>query len=275
MHWQNLNEKYNPDGTMTEGPAWRHGRAWFGPLRIEWVIPDFALSLHFEVDPDEGEIRLGFGLLFLSLYFGVGSVPRWIFDWTLPKKACVASWEDPPRTFYLHEPRQIWLHWYNWSFSWHFWDHPNEWNCKNSKWRVGWFDVKDFVLGQMDHNFEILSKPKSILVPMPEGCYPGKLHIERRTWTRRRWPWMPCKIVRVSRCIEMEGCIPFSGKGTTSYNCGEDGICATGFDVDSDEKAICLFAASALETRRKRGDDFGYRKNVVMAQAEDSGGETR
>ena len=129
---------------------------------------------------------------------------------------------------------------------------------KLPKWRDCSFSINPAdLLGRTRCARTLVEPEHAVLISMPEGDYAALLKVERMTWTRKLWPWRPLKRERTYRDITVPDCIPFSGKGENSWDCGEDGLCATGFDVEqarTDEAACALYAASVLETRRKRHD---------------------
>ena len=267
MHHQNLNEKWD-NGVMTMGSAIINGRAWFKIWRsfcIEWVCFKWeGLRFSFDTNWSEGEVTFGLSLLFFTLYLVISGIKFATFMRFLPHREVDLSWKKPPTKEIWPDDREICIYTHDWALWWSLWNPTHEWSSKTPRWRHGSFHLKDFLLGQMKHNPEILEGPKDILIPMPEGCYPGKLKVERRTWTRPRWPWWPLKIVRVSRDIEVEQGIPYSGKGENSWDCGEDGLCGAAFAVETDEEAIGRFAGSVMKTRKRRGDKPDYGKGATL-----------
>lgn len=84
---------------------------------------------------------------------------------------------------------------------------------------------------------------------MPEGCYPATVKIEERTWKRPRW----FRKTRVDAYVDIPDGIPHEGKGTASWNCGEDGLFGCGCEGDSIEKAVGHTVATVLDYRRRYG----------------------
>ena len=56
-------------------------------------------------------------------------------------------------------------------------------------------------------------------------------------------------------CLHLTGNrrVPFPGKGTMSYNCGEDGLYGTAFAVETPEEACAKFHDRVVEYRKKYG----------------------
>ena len=87
----------------------------------------------------------------------------------------------------------------------------------NYKWQTLSFDWKDFLLGNLKTKKRTLLK-EDVLVPLPEKEYAAKCHIYEIVQSRKRW--FSKKYIRGE--IECKEGIPVPGKGTESYNCGED-----------------------------------------------------
>lgn len=89
--------------------------------------------------------------------------------------------------------------------------------------------------------------PEPVLVPLPEGNYPGKMRREERVWKRPRWPWPSMK--RTDYWIDMDIAPPVPGKGENSYDCDDDGVYATGGRSPHD--AIANVTRAALRDRER------------------------
>lgn len=231
FHWQNLNEK---KGGKT-GSILRHGRAWLGlgryyrpTLRWEWRIPTthFHLGVSFG-EPYENTVQftLACGLFALWVTFeGRG------WSWLPTDRRCELSFHD----------KALWIH--PWSRTW-------EWNRNDSWWVRGLtIHFDDLLLGRHKHASRTLST-HDVLIPMPEGCYPATVKIEEHTWKRPRW----FRKTRVDAWVDISTGIPHEGKGTASWNCGEDGLWGCGCTGASVEKAIGHVVATVLEYRRRYG----------------------
>ena len=55
--------------------------------------------------------------------------------------------------------------------------------------------------------------------------------------------------------VRCEVGIPFPGKGTMAYNCGDDGLFGTAFDVETPEEACAKYRDVVLEYRRRYGSE--------------------
>lgn len=119
------------------------------------------------------------------------------------------------------------------------------------------FNPVDFLLGRQRCSEEIIGT-EEVEIPMPERTYNGVAKLEVRTWKRPRWPW---PIVRRSVWIDVEGGIPFPGKGENSWDCGMDGIFGTGHEGHNVEEAIGHYVGAVLKNRRRYG---GKGWNLVL-----------
>jgi hypothetical protein len=94
----------------------------------------------------------------------------------------------------------------------------------NSSFRQGpWWtefsvDVPSLIFGDIKHERKLIAE-KNVIVPMPEKDYDAQVKLFDCVWQRSRSPFK----TRLFRgTIECSEGIPYPGKGTTSYNCGED-----------------------------------------------------
>jgi hypothetical protein len=110
--------------------------------------------------------------------------------------------------------------------------------------------TRDWLLGRMRCE-TTKGEPEPVVIPMPEGNYPGTLRQEHRVWKRKRWPW-PSK-TRSDFWIDMEVGIPTPGKGENSYDCEDDAIFGTG--GASRSEAIGNVTKAALRQRERYGSD--------------------
>jgi len=240
FRWQNLNEP-NREGKKR---YWLHGRTWVSDWSIEWCLPHWAPGV--------------------AVSFRMPGV-----------KLAGAHACGGPIGIYLHNQRHqdiggirsAKLYWFAGTFYWSLWDRQFESRKEDPWWvRTHSFNPADFLLGRMKHEHEILSEYREVLVPMPEGCYKTKMREERRTWTRPRFPWWPFTHQQQYIEIEIEGGIPFEGKGENSWDCGEDGLWGCSSSTWSYEKAIAHVVESVLESRKRYGGSWVHRgREVVMA----------
>lgn len=135
------------------------------------------------------------------------------------------------------------------SFWWSLWTDNNDYNKRPTKWRHGYFDFSNFLLGKSKCHKQILEE-RDITIPMPEKPYKAHAKLMRYTWTRPRW--FNKSIKRVE--IDMDEPIPFEGKGTCSHNCGQDATHSmTTGECNSITKGVGILVGSVLGDRVKNG----------------------
>lgn len=135
------------------------------------------------------------------------------------------------------------------SFGWSFWHDSMGWSSKTPKWRHGSFNPIDFLLGHREYSDEIIEE-REIEISMPEATYRGTAQLKNAYWKRPRWPWR-LKVVRAE--IETPDGVPFPGKGTSSWNCGQDATYSMTCPADSIEQGIEAFKASVERDRLRYG----------------------
>lgn len=108
--------------------------------------------------------------------------------------------------------------------------------------------LRDRVLGRMDCT-TTKGEPVPVVIPMPEGNYPGSAVREERVWRRKRWPLSQKR--RVSYWIEMDVAVPVPGKGENSWDIDDDGVYGTGGATIPE--AIANVTRAALRDRDRYG----------------------
>lgn len=99
----------------------------------------------------------------------------------------------------------------------------------------------------------VKGEPQPVIVPMPEGNYPGRAIREERVWKRKRWPWPSAK--RADYWIEMDIGVPVPGKGENSWDIDDDAVFGTGGRTVPE--AVANVTRSALRQReRYAGPDW-------------------
>lgn len=93
-----------------------------------------------------------------------------------------------------------------------------------------------------------------VLVPMPEGNYPGTVKREERVWKRKRWPWSERR--RVDFWVDMQIGVPTPGKGENSWDCDDDGVYGTG--GSSVPEAVANVVRAALRNRERYGSGASW-----------------
>ena len=213
---------------LTDGrlPMWRHGRAWWGRLRAEWVCfyhPRLAIGFSLG-GYDDTRVSCHLCLLAFSIYISFDTARF------MPSVQFSAAWFGGNIQLHLFTTDEDWIR-----------DRPWHRNCVTIR-------VKEWFTGCARYEC-INGEPFSILIPMPEGCYAGTAAKCRSTWTYR----LGFKTVQEGYEFHIpNGGIPFSGKGENSWDCGDDGLCGK-FSSGTVEDGIGNVVASVLNSRRRYG----------------------
>jgi hypothetical protein len=133
------------------------------------------------------------------------------------------------------------------------WDETNN---DNKQWwsRQLRLPVADLVLGRREHSQRTMHMIP-IEIPMPEGTYKATCEIFESTWKRKNWPF-PEKMVRSK--VDIPGGIPYPGKGTSAFNCGDDANYGHTGPQRTPEDAIAEVVRHVL-TRRVRNGGRGWK----------------
>jgi len=225
-HWQNLNERRH----RSNGSGLRHGRAWLHWGRRTWQVSwhffrdaGFSVGVHFD---DGMNLHLQLPWL-LSVFFFIPFGPG------------------------VREARECEISFRDWTLRINPLSKAMSWSSSDPWWVRGLsLNVTDVIFGCTEHHSEIVSEHK-VLVPMPEGMYPGTVKINHSTWTRSRWPGVWLR--RIDSQIDMETGIPCSGKGENSWDCGDDALYGCGSSEPTVEAAIAAAVKASLESRRRYG----------------------
>ena len=203
-------------------PLWRGGRAWLGKLHWQWVV--FQRRSGFGVSIDSRGFHVC--LLAFALYV------RYDDDDCFDRRELSLSIHDGI----------VWIT--------HPWVRPNEWRRADPWWRKQVaLHVVDWILGRVRHSSTEKNLP-DVYVPLPEGCYRAKAKAVTHSWWRR-FGWF--RVTRESVELDVDGGIPFAGKGESGWDCEDDGLC--GWSGSSVENAIARGVESVIESRSKRGHD--------------------
>lgn len=127
-----------------------------------------------------------------------------------------------------------------------FWSDPSGWGPE----RQVVFKPLDVLFGRRQHSKRGIST-HDVLVPMPEGDYPGMMEVYESIWKRPRWPWTE-RLVRFS--IDLHRPIPIPGKGENSWDIDDDAIFGlSGAKFTTVEEAIQSVVKSAMRDRERYG----------------------
>lgn len=98
---------------------------------------------------------------------------------------------------------------------------------------------------------EVVQENVPCVVPMPEGNYAATAKVTREVRGRKRWK--PGHKMSCSTWVEVEGGIPFPGKGENSWDCEDDAVYAGGENGASIGAACGKLAASVMRHREQYG----------------------
>lgn len=245
FHWQNLNEDKRD---VLHGRAWWHfGRRIRGypgskVIQLAWRIGRWEWAgLIFTTGADEADYGVSFGIGFLQLYLQLSGFRA--FD---SMRRCVFGFDTGIRLY----GEMLTLQWNNDDSSTEFFNDSRGRRVERDAhgWRRTWL-LLDVLLGKAKYSKRSLSY-SGMYLHMPEKLYYCTVLLHRDKWTRPRWPW-PLRIDRAT--IEIPNGVPIPGKGTESYNCGEDCCNSLTTPASSMPEAMAALQASVMETRLKRG----------------------
>lgn len=277
-HWQNLDEarttgEHERYGERRlKGKGWRHGRAWFnlrgpedrhnGSIGISWSLfrkQIYLLSLDFEVDPG-GDDAIGGSLYLFPFAFW------WQIDGhranRLARFLVRDGWDEREISVRIVAPNRFGGMGDGWTILWRLWSSHSSWSSRTPKWRDGHWNVFDSTLGRHRHSKIELSKT-DVLIPMPERPYPATVTMFESTWRRQRFPFIRKSIRRAE--VEIDGGIPFPGKGENAWDCGDDAVFSSTFPATTVEEAIGKVVSSVMRDRRKNGGSYTFEPSGMAA----------
>ena len=247
-HHQNL-DKRPGDRFQATGHLWKHGRAWaqigedYGKGKQPWLklYGSWNLWSNFcglEVSCND-EDGLVFHVALPPVSFWLGIHLKWLRDWYFKHHAHTAGFRIFAWTIWL----DLWSNEHEWrgDVPW--------WSEYRRRWNWAPFDT---LLGKWVLDERQLRTEK-IVVPMPEANYEGTAVLKVRTRKRQRWPWWPATQQWTAVDIDMTDPVPIPGKGTASYNCGEDATYGVSGPSESIDAAVGDLVKRTLERRRQYG----------------------
>lgn len=245
FHWQDLN-----DSPIKR--HWKHGRCWWGPWNLEWVIPSWGAhwGVSFAINAGDSNNQWTFhlGLGFFAIFLGVNAYQFHVGSWSTYAK-------EP---FFMHGQREfsinfhggaMWIQiWYDWLGS----------SGTSSPWYQNGFhiDPMDILFGRTDYSEKILEEG-NCFIPMPEGSYEATYKHVVATWTRRRWPF---KKQWLRMHIDVPKGIPVEGKGENSWDCGEDATYGITCVARTVADGIGTLVSSVLHDRKRYGGSYIHRE---------------
>lgn len=248
------------------------GILWFGEpyesigLAVEVSDRAKLTLIDFKFGGEDEDFGLSLGAHWLHVHLALQRIFSWdtrgkVYEWAKrrAKKLGGYAFEYDPfqgRSIVaasFHDST-IWLNLWNSPMSWSH-DDRKKWPWDGNGWSFN-LDVKDLALGKATYEERVKRVERSEVI-MPEGRYPAKVTFSKVRWKRRfglgKWWW------RVS--VDVEGGIPFPGKGENSWDCGDD---ATFGSTEPIERCVgpahvyCDRTAKYVLERRQRYGDLAY-----------------
>lgn len=267
--WQELsvaNQSFRNKLRGKLGHGWRNGRAWLSVYRgdpesngrklttigVQWLLLKRQHSIGASLDVGGGDsdrdVTIAVRVPGAGVYLSAEDVlpRRWEFRNPGQKypsaRELSATWHNQALWISLwRDPDESWGH-----------GGPSFWKDARGSRRHIVIHPLDLLFGRMHcETVQIADVPAS--VRLPEAEYPVQVVIERRTWTRPRWPWRAKTCI--SATVKSETGLPIPGKGENSYDCEDDAYYSIGTHATTIEDAVDAAAASVLETRRRYGGE--------------------
>jgi len=261
-------------GGKRKGAIWKHGAMWlhhkslsYGSgefFHLEWSLgkPNLGARLKLHSPGGENDLSGNVQIPGVSLFWGITNIPHW---------------RKVQETLGLYKPKSDahpWGEYISREFGWRVfdwklwldvWKKTNEWSRSDPWWMHTVVDLHpmDVLFGYTKYNEGDTIHDEVVEFPMPEKSYKGRVRIQANEWKRPRWPF-PKVILRAH--VDMEEPIPFPGKGTCSYNCGDDAIHGSCFPCRTVEEAIGEVVGSALRNRKRYGGSHQFTPREKVAQ---------
>lgn len=201
-----------------------------------------GVSLRFDYDDEPLHLFVGFFGLF-ALFVSINT--RWsrrLRDWATPKRPDgKPTWDDRTLEVNIHHGAIWWTIWYS----------DNTWRSTDSKWRRGSWHPIDTLFGNTKHHEEVLEEA-DVTIPLPEGDYQAHIQLQRRWWTRPRWPFRLHEGRYAN--IDIIGNPPmFAGKGENSWDLDDDAIYGMSTPANTFEEAVDVYRRAVLDNRKRYG----------------------
>jgi len=243
FHYINEKKEGRIDRSLVHGRAFWKFKNGNEEIYAEWVLGSKAFDLGFTVSKSYvSEHTMSFVFAIPPIAFYWGFTWKWLEDRAWWKKLVKEDDQKIMGTFHdgstytQHAEELVFsLRIFDWTI-WGDFYHSANMSKSSDPWWMDWnFNVPDFFFGRSKYSEKIL-KEKVVKIPMPEKEYDATAQIYKATWKRPRW-FIPKEIIRVN--IDLKEPIPHPGKGTCSYNCGEDALHSGSYYVNSIADAIC------------------------------------
>lgn len=237
-----------PHGVTKSAPPW-HAKLWChlkngSQAYVEWSLGEKTCGVSLRLSPhDEHVVKVHVAVPSVALF--TGYAPK---HGAFVHRMIEAIAGGPTDIHDKYGSRELSLRVHDWALWWDVWVDPTGWSSKRPKWRDGSFHVLDALFGK--HEYESIPlKTATIQIPMPEGLYKGTCTLSEDVWKRPRW--FAKKIRRAH--VDMVEPIPFPGKGSESWNCGDDAAFGMTMQARTIGDAIGAMVASVTNSRHRNG----------------------
>jgi hypothetical protein len=225
------------DNTFRKGRFWLYlDKKFDRSINFEYVLWTSFFGANIKLFDGDGDRDLQF-------HFACGLFAFWLtFEDLLPRR-----WQPDYKKrfsstreigFSIHD-QCIWIS---------LWEDPMGWSKSQPWWWSFTLHPVDWIFGKTQYSTrEIRSFPNIPLKICEHEVYPAKVRLFESTWKRPRW--RARKIVRAE--VEVEGGVTHPGKGTMSYNCGDDALFSLTTPASSAKEALAKFRDSVLDMRER------------------------
>lgn len=247
-HWQNLKADDRRRGQRNS--KWFNARAWLHIgerqcIHAEWVAPSRYIGVGVDFRDsalDDVMLLLSLQLGIVGLYVGVERAP-WV------RRLPGVRWKSGDFRSGLREVEIMFSRIDSPHLSWKLWVNGDDWPLRS--WRYRLLSVEEMAFGRPKTTDRVVATGETA-VPMPEGAYTATWQRIEYTTRWRRWPrpkvWHRWQ-------IDIEGGIPFPGKGENSWDVGDDATYSYSASAltPSLEAAVADLVRSVMEDRRRYG----------------------
>ncbi len=246
--WQNLTD----EGRKGKPKTWPfHGRAWlhFNSGAVDsccfsWNLWSKFCGVSFSASPD-GENSLAWSIALPPFAFWFSIDAR---GWLLRFAAWLVALQ-PSDMGSKWSGRDLSLRVFDTAIWWKLWVCDHGWTRSRPKWRDGCWHPIGYNRTQGEPE---LIESRRALVMMPERNYKANVRLERVKIGWDRLPRIFDKTITCATVDMLDGeQIPFPGKGTASYNCGEDACYGWSGRAKSVDDATWQVSLSVLKDRKR------------------------
>lgn len=261
-------------GGKRKGSILKYGAVWlhhkdlsYGSgefFHLEWSFgrPTCGARLTLHSPGGENDLSGNIQVPGASFFWGLTNIPYWR---KVQERLGLYKPKSPGHPYGQFVSREIGWSIHDWKLWVDIWKKSHEWSRRDPWWMHTVIDLHpmDLLFGYTKYSDGDTIKDEIVEFPMPEKSYKGRVRIQANEWKRPRWPF-PKVILRAH--VDMEEPIPLPGKGTCSYNCGDDALHGLTAPCKTVEEAIGMVVGSVLDSRKRYGGShqFTPQKDAVQ-----------